>query len=220
MACLCYRPDRNYRDWTDALRHLAALDPPILQIKQYFLMIDKWITASLAQLVMILLSAFFVYAGILIYTRIAGLRSFSKMSSADFAMTIATGSLFGATIASPSPTLVMGLFAIACVFVGQWALAVSRVRWDKISKVVDNQPLLLMAGREVLHENLRRSNMTESDLYGKLREANAMNFDQVKAVIFETTGDVSVIHSDNSDNELDEIIFANVVDSDRLFSQT
>ena len=182
-------------------------------------MIDKWITASAAQLGMILLSAFAVYAGILIYTRIAGLRSFSKMSSADFAMTIATGSLFGATIASPSPTLVMGLFAIACIFVGQWSLALLRVRSGKFSKVVDNQPLLLMAGREILRENLRRSNMTESDLYGKLREANAMNLGQVKAVVFETTGDVSVIHSAN-DDELDEAIFTNVVGSDRLFRQT
>lgn len=181
-------------------------------------MADKWITASIAQLGMILLSAFAVYAGILIYTRIAGLRSFSKMSAADFAMTIATGSLFGATIASPTPTLFMGLFAIACIFAGQWGLAFLRVKSGTFSKVVDNQPLLLMAGREILYENLRRSNMTESDLYGKLREANAMNLEQVKAVVFETTGDVSVIHS-AEDSVLDECIFTNVFGSERLFKR-
>ncbi|KAA1261181.1 hypothetical protein LF1_37260 [Rubripirellula obstinata] len=178
-------------------------------------MIEKWITASLPQLAMILATSFFVYAGILIYTRIAGLRSFSKMSSADFAMTIATGSLFGATISSPTPTLFMGLFAIFCIFAGQWALARLRMRSDRFSRAVDNQPLLLMAGGEILHDNLRQSNMTESDLFGKLREANAMNFDQVKAVVFETTGDVSVIHS-AEERELDMRIFANVIDANRL----
>ncbi|KAA1258652.1 hypothetical protein LF1_11740 [Rubripirellula obstinata] len=42
-------------------------------------MIEKWIAASAAQFGMILLTAFVVYAGILIHTRIAGLRSFSKI---------------------------------------------------------------------------------------------------------------------------------------------
>jgi len=41
---------------------------------------------------MILVSSCTVYAAILLYTRIVGPRSFSKMSSADFAMTIAVGS--------------------------------------------------------------------------------------------------------------------------------
>tara|TARA_R110002049_G_scaffold50370_3_gene143147 strand:+ start:192479 stop:193021 length:543 start_codon:yes stop_codon:yes gene_type:complete len=179
-------------------------------------MLDKWITASPGQLGMIMLSSFAVYTGILLYTRIAGLRSFSKMSAADFAMTIATGSLFGATIASPSPTLAMGLFAIACIFAGQWALAELRVRSDFFSRAIDNQPLLLMSGGTILKDNLRRANMTEDDLFGKLREANAMNFDQVKAVVFETTGDVSVIHSD-SEAPLERRIFENVIDSDQLF---
>lgn len=179
-------------------------------------MFDQWVSVSVGQLGMILLSAFAVYAGILVYTRIAGLRSFSKMSSADFAMTIATGSLFGSTIASPTPTLFMGLFAIACVFAGQWALAALRFKSGLLSNVVDNQPLLLMAGSEILHDNLRRSNMTEGDLYGKLREANVMNLEQVKAVVFETTGDVSVIHS-AEDRSLDECIFSNVIGSERLF---
>jgi len=77
-------------------------------------MFDKWISVSLGLLEMILVSSVVVYAAILLYTRIVGLWSFSKMSSADFAMTIAVGSLFGATISSPNPTLFMGLFVRLC----------------------------------------------------------------------------------------------------------
>lgn len=179
-------------------------------------MFDQWIAASPSQLGMILISTLCVYLGILVYTRLVGLRSFSKMSAADFAMTIATGSLFGATITSPSPTLFMGLFAIFCVFGGQWLLAIARRKSDRFSKVVDNAPLLLMSGSTILDENLDRANMTKSDLYGKLREANAFSFDQVLAVVFETTGDVSVIHSSDEHPKLDKAIFANVIGSERL----
>lgn len=179
-------------------------------------MIEKWITANPMQLVMIFVTTAGVYVGILAYVRIVGLRSFSKMSSADFAMTIATGSLFGATIASPSPTLVMGLFALLCVFAGQWLVAMLRLSSPRISRLIDNQPMLLMAGDEVLYENLKRAQMTESDLYGKLREANAFEFDQVLAVVFETTGDVSVIHTSDGTRRLDQKIFENIVGAERL----
>ena len=179
-------------------------------------MYEKWIHVSLAQLGMVLLSSFVVYAAILLYTRMIGLRSFSKMSAADFAMTIAVGSLFGSTISSPTPTLWMGLFAIFCVFGGQLVLAKLRRKSSGFNKLIDNQPLLLMTRSKILHENLKRANLTEGDLYGKLREANAFHFDQVIAVIFETTGDVSVIHSTQQSPAISEGIFKNVIGSERL----
>lgn len=179
-------------------------------------MFDKWISVSLGQLGMIFVSSVVVYAAILLYTRMVGLRSFSKMSSADFAMTIAVGSLFGATISSPNPTLFMGLFAILCVYAGQWILAYARRKSMLVNKLVDNQPLLLMSRSEILYDNLARANMTENDLFGKLREANAFHFDQVIAVVFETTGDVSVIRSNQESPAITSRIFADVIGSERL----
>jgi uncharacterized membrane protein YcaP (DUF421 family) len=179
-------------------------------------MFEEWFAVSLTDLVAILLSALVVYAAVLIYTRIIGLRSFSKMSAADFAMTIACGSILGATIAAPTPTAMAGSFALLCLFIAQWSIAIARQKFDWFSKVVDNQPILLMAGPIILDENLKRANITRDDLYGKLREANAFNFDDVKAVIFESTGDVSVLHSDDK-KKLEPKMFGNVIDSDRLF---
>ncbi|TWT73053.1 DUF421 domain-containing protein [Allorhodopirellula solitaria] len=166
-------------------------------------MIEKWITAASPDMAMVLLSSLVTYAAILLFTRLVGLRSFSKMSAADFAMTVAVGSLFASTISSANPTLVMGVLAIGCLYFGQWALAFLRSRISGVSKVVDNEPLLLMAGRHFLDDNLRKANVSRADVFGKLREANALNYDQVLAVIFETTGDISVLHSSNSDAELE-----------------
>lgn len=180
-------------------------------------MFEKWIAATFPDVLMIALSSACVYCAILIYTRIAGLRSFSKMSAADFAMTIAVGSLFASTISSPNPTLIMGLFALLSLFAFQFLLAYARRKSARFSSLVDNQPLLLMAGQNILHENLERANMTEADLYGKLREANALNSSQVKAVIFETTGDVSVMHSGEEDASLEQRFFEGVIGAERLF---
>ncbi len=56
-----------------------------------------------------------------------------------------------------------------------------------------------MAGDKMIDDNLRKANVTRADVYGKLREANALNYGQVLAVIFETTGDISVLHSSDPD---------------------
>lgn len=59
--------------------------------------------------------------------------------------------------------------------------------------------------------------MTVSDLHGKLREANVFNLDQVKCVIAETTGDVSVLHSDTDCNiAFSDDLFNGIIGSERL----
>ena len=46
---------------------------------------------------------------------------------------------------------------------------------------------------KILYHALKKANVGKDDLIAKLREANVHDFSEVKAVIFESTGDVSVI---------------------------
>ncbi|MFG0296010.1 MAG: DUF421 domain-containing protein [Maioricimonas sp. JB045] len=180
-------------------------------------MIEKWITSDWNAVPMVVLSGVVTYVAILVYTRIVGLRSFSKMSAADFAITVAVGSLFASTVSSPSPALLLGLVALAVLFAGQWSVAWMRRRANWISRWIDNEPLLLMAGGTMIPENLTRANVTRNDIYAKLREANVIEYEQVLAVVFETTGDISVLHSDREDVSLEPDLVRDVTDSERLF---
>lgn len=56
-------------------------------------------------------------------------------------------------------------------------------------------PMVLMYKGKILHQNLSKTNNGEDDLLAKLHEANALNFSEVHAVILESTGDMSVLHS-------------------------
>ena len=66
-----------------------------------------------------------------------------------------------------------------------------------------------MKGPEVLEDNLKRSRVTLGDLRAKLREANVTDLSQVKAVVFETTGDISVLHGQEV-QEVQEWLLADV----------
>lgn len=154
---------------------------------------SQWLTAEPSTMAIVMASTIVVYAAIIVYTRFFGLRTFSKMSAFDFAMTIALGSLFASSISSPSTPILLSLFALLLLFSGQKLVALAR-RSTTLKHLIDNDPILLMVDGRILEENMRRTNVTEGDLRAKLREANVLDFSEVKAVVLETTGDVSVLH--------------------------
>jgi uncharacterized membrane protein YcaP (DUF421 family) len=100
-----------------------------------------------------------------------------------------------ASAASGQVALVSAAIGITVLYAAQAGVAVLR-RHGLLGGIVDNSPLLLMEDGAVLENNLASARLTHDDLRAKLREANVTDATQVHAVVFETTGDVSVLHGD------------------------
>lgn len=165
------------------------------------------LASSWGRLALVVISGAAMLGAIVGYVRIVGLRSFSKMSSFDFAVTVAMGSLLAAVSLSGS-SLADGVVAVGVLLGVQTAVAFGRVRFG-LSTVVDNKAVLLMSGPTMLEDNMRRTRVTADDLRAKLRAANVRNYGEVRYVVLETTGDVSVV---TGDGELDPDLLADVVD--------
>ena len=138
------------------------------------------------------------------------------MTSVDFAMTVAVGSIVASTVLSKSPSLPLAATALASIFAVQLAVSVLRKHTSWADKVFDNEPIVLMAGRHMLTDNLKKTPVTENDVWSKLREANVLDPDQVRAVILETTGDISVLHGEPNGTALHPCLLRGVRDADRL----
>lgn len=152
-----------------------------------------WFTTTASTILAAVLTTVGIYAAVIIATRVAGLRSFSKMSSFDFAVTVAIGTLIASTALSRDPPLLRAISVLVAIYVLKYLIARLRLRSDRISALLDNRPVLLMEDGRVLHENLRALHMTEGELQSKLRQANVLAYADVRAVVMETTGDISVI---------------------------
>jgi len=171
---------------------------------------EKWLAISTSEIAGILVSLAIVYAAIILYVRLSGLRSFSKMAAPDFAMTVAVGSLFGSAVASPTPTVGATLVALFGLFGGQWLIAILRQRFHSFHTTIDNTPVLLMLGPEFLDANLKKVNVTREDVRAKLRERNVLKIEHVRAVVFETTGDVTVLASSDPSDTVDPVLLDGV----------
>lgn len=177
---------------------------------------SDWFTADPPALLAAFLSALAVFAVLIVLVRLAGLRSFSKMTSVDFAMTVAVGSIIASTVLSPSSSLPVAAVGLASIFGVQFAIALLRKHTSWAGKVFDNKPVVLMADGRMLTENLRTTRVTENDVWAKLREANVLDPAEVRAVVLETTGDISVLHGDPAGAALHPAVLRGVRDADAL----
>ncbi|WP_218690337.1 DUF421 domain-containing protein [Psychrobacter sp. BF1] len=154
---------------------------------------QAWLWMDWQQIVGITVSVIGFYFFLIMFTRIVGLRSFSKLSSYDLAMTVGIGSILASTVLSKSTSLLQGVFAIGVLFLLQALLSIVRRKFKPIKALIDNQPVVLMANGEYLWDNLEKAKLSTNDIKQILRKNGIKAKSEVFAVIMETTADISVI---------------------------
>jgi len=167
---------------------------------------ENWLYANDMIIYKSAISVVVIYFIILIYSRIFGLRTFAKMTSVDFAATIAMGSIFADVIGSTDYSILKGGIALFIIILLQTLYSIGIRRSTLFKKALTNTPLLLMKDGEIIHKNLSKANVSTGDLYGKLREANVIEMSEVRAVVFEVTGDISVLHTSGNEKLANELL--------------
>ena len=154
------------------------------------LVIDGWFGPLVRG---VLLSAMAVLWTLLL-VRMVGLRAFSKMTAFDFVVTIATGSLIAqAGTRARLDEYLQALAAIAGLLLVKWLLAKARLKSDTVQQMLSNRPVLLMENGRFLDAALLETRVSRANLLEKLRAEGVTDLQNVKAVVLETTGDISVI---------------------------
>ncbi|WP_417200594.1 DUF421 domain-containing protein [Bizionia sp.] len=161
-----------------------------------------WIYKINDPILITFLASVLVFIVVILLTRLIGLRSFAKFTAYDFAFTIAIGSIISATLTS-STTVAHGSTAIASLLVLTFIFSFLQRRFPVLNSLISNKPLLLMKGNSILESNLKHARIHKSQLIAKLREANVTNFNQVLAVVLESTGDISVLHKASSSDSVE-----------------
>lgn len=169
----------------------------------------EWIYDIKDPLLETIIGSVLIFFVIIILTRIIGLRSFAKFTAYDFAFTIAIGSILSSILTS-STSVVHGSVAIASLLSLTFIFSFLQRIYPKLDTVISNKPLLLMDGSKILYDNLKAARIQKSQLIAKLREANVVDMSKVKAVVLESTGDISVLHSSDENCKLDNELLEDV----------
>ncbi len=152
------------------------------------LFFDGW-SAPLRTLVI----GVFAYVMLILFLRLSGKRTLSKMNAFDFIVTIALGSTLASILLARDVTLMQGGVALAVLIALQYLVTWSSVRWAWVRRLVTEEPSLLLFRGELLTTAMRRTRVTENEVRAAIRAAGLHAFADAEAVVLETDASFSVI---------------------------
>lgn len=100
---------------------------------------------------------------VLAMVRVAGARSFGRKSSFDNVVVIMLGAIAARGVVGASPFASM-VAACAAVVIVHRIVGRACVSFSWLSKIVEGEPVALYRDGQVLHRNLKRTNISEEDL--------------------------------------------------------
>ncbi|MBW3612992.1 MAG: DUF421 domain-containing protein [Chloroflexi bacterium] len=149
---------------------------------------DDW--AGIGRTVVVGIAA---YVGIVLFVRLAGKRTLSKMNAFDLIVTVALGSTLATIVLSKDVALAEGLVAFALLIGLQFVITWSSMRTKVVASLVKSEPSLLVFGGRMREDTIREQRVSEAEVLQAVRQQGFASVADVHAVVLETDGSFSVI---------------------------
>lgn len=152
---------------------------------------DSWAT-----LLRTLVVAVLAYVTMIVFLRISGKRTLSKMNAFDLIVTVALGSTLATVLLSKDVSLAEGALAFALLIGLQFVVTWSSVRTRWVKRWVTGEPRMLYYDGRLLNQALLSARVTVDEVEAAVRASGAASLGQVESVVLETDGSFSVIKPD------------------------
>ncbi|APX85929.1 hypothetical protein BV511_15205 [Methylorubrum extorquens] len=142
------------------------------------------------------------YVALILFLRISGKRTLTKLNAFDLVVTVALGSTLSSIVLTKSVALLEGILALATLIGLQYLITWSSVRSARIRSLVKAEPTLLAHKGSLIESAMRQQRMTRADVLSALRTQGWDDLSQAAAVVLETDGSISVLKelSDRDDS--------------------
>jgi uncharacterized membrane protein YcaP (DUF421 family) len=141
------------------------------------------------------------YLALVLFLRISGKRTLTKLNAFDLVVTVALGSTLSSIVLTKSVALLEGILALATLIALQYAVTWSSVRSPWVEALIKAEPTLLSHRGVLVEGAMRRQRMTRDDVLSALRSEGLDDLSQAAAVVLETDGSISVLKSLSDRND-------------------
>ncbi|WAP50691.1 DUF421 domain-containing protein [Arthrobacter sp. ATA002] len=148
---------------------------------------------SLDDLLRIVLVGAAAYVVLIVVLRMSGKRTLAQLNAFDFVVTVSFGSTLATILLSSEVSFSEGITALVLLAALQFLVAWLSVRWPGARGTLTAKPALLLSNGRVHQDALRRNRLTEAELRQAIRMQGTGDLSDVKAVVLETNGKISII---------------------------
>lgn len=133
------------------------------------------------------------YVVLVVFLRISGKRTLSKMNAFDFVVTVALGSILATILLNREVALAEGALAFALLIGLQFIVTWGSVRLPWLKRLVTGEPRMLLYRGECLPKAMRQARINADELRAAVRQQGIGSLQAVEAVVLETDGSLSVV---------------------------
>lgn len=133
------------------------------------------------------------YVSLLLFLRIAGKRSLSKLNAFDLVITVSLGSALATMFLSKDVTLADGALALGVLLGLQFAVSWSQLRFPAVRRLIKSEPRLLLYDGVLLDEALRDERVVRSEIFQVMRTSGFSSVADIHSIVLETDGTFSVM---------------------------
>ncbi len=152
---------------------------------------DQMFFGGWQSLIRIFVIGVLAYVTLIVFLRISGKRTLSKMNAFDLIVTVALGSTLATVLLNKNVTLVDGVLAFALLIGLQFAVTWSSVRARWVRQMATGEPQMLLHRGSYLPSALLRARVTKDEIRAAVRGAGLVSLAEVEAVVLETDGSFS-----------------------------
>lgn len=139
---------------------------------------------------------FLAYAGLVLFLRVSGKRTLTKMNAFDLVVTVALGSTLATILLDSSISLLEGLTAFALLILLQYVITLLSVHSRWFNNIIKSEPRLLFLNDQFLRSAMKKERIKEIEILQAIRNSGSGSTEKVTAVVLETDGSLSVISND------------------------
>jgi uncharacterized membrane protein YcaP (DUF421 family) len=157
----------------------------------------SWLAGQANELGSVAGKAVLMYVVALAGLRVAHRRTLSQWTAIDFAAAVAIGAILGRTAVASGQSFLVGATALLTVLGAHAVVTFARYgRW--VAKLTDHRVRVLVERGRLRRDQLVICGLTENDLLSQLRQHGVGSLDELRYVIYETKGELTIVREPGS----------------------
>ena len=133
------------------------------------------------------------YVALILFLRLSGKRTLSRMNAYDMVMTMALGSVLTKAMLTPDQSVAETVFAISLLIFFQYAVSFAAYRWRWAAFLAAPSPTVLYHDGRFLHAALKKERVRQSEIEDTVMEKGLPDMSLVDTVILAANGELSVL---------------------------
>lgn len=139
------------------------------------------------------LRALYGYFFLVFIVRIVGRRPGKQLTPFEFILIFFLGGLMLTAIVSDEASITNAFCQIIAVAFAHFCLAALRNRSDRVAKILDGTPLILLEGNHWRADTMRHMRVKDDDVMEKARDQGLKTLEEIETAVLERNGEISIL---------------------------